>query len=38
MVDSVDKLKSSLPVCGKDFPNAKIASDLNKIILVCADS
>ena len=37
MVDSVDELKSSRSVCGKDFPNfemldAKIASALNKII------
>ena len=37
MVDSLDKLKSSRSVCGKDFPNfkmldAKIASALNKII------
>ena len=37
MVDSVDELKSSRSVYGKDFPNlemldAKIASALNKII------
>ena len=37
MVDSLDELKSSRSVCGKDFPNfemldAKIASALNKII------
>ena len=37
MVDSLDELKSSQSVCGKDFPNfemldAKIASALNKII------
>ena len=37
MVDSVDELKSSRSVCGKDFPNfemldAKIASGRNKII------
>ena len=37
MVDSLDALKSSRSVCGKDFPNfemldAKIASALNKII------
>ena len=37
IVDSVDELKSSRSVCGKDFPNfemldAKIASALNKII------
>ena len=37
MVDSLDELKSSRTVCGKDFPNfemldAKIASALNKII------
>ena len=37
MVDSLDELKSSRPVCGKDFPNlemldAKIASAMNKII------
>ena len=37
MVDSLDELKSSRLVCGKDFPNfemldAKIASALNKII------
>ena len=36
-VDSLDELKSSRSVCGKDFPNfelldAKIASALNKII------
>ena len=35
MVDSLDQLKSSRSVCGKDFPNfemleAKIASALNK--------
>ena len=38
MVDSLDDLKSSRSVFGKDFPNfemldAKIASALNKIIL-----
>ena len=38
MVDSVDELKSSQAVCGKDFPYfemlvAKIASALNKINL-----
>ena len=37
MVDSLDELKSSRSVSGKDFPNfemlgAKIASALNKII------
>ena len=37
MVDSLDELKSSRSVYGKDFPNfkmldAKIASALNKII------
>ena len=37
MVDSLDELKSSRSVCGKDFPNfemldVKIASALNKII------
>ena len=37
MVHSLDELKSSQSVCGKDFPNfdmldAKIASALNKII------
>ena len=37
MVDSLDELKSSRSVCGKDFPNfeildAKIASALNKIV------
>ena len=37
MVDSLDELKSSRSVCGKEFPNfemleAKIASALNKII------
>ena len=37
MVDSLDKLKSSRPACGKNFPNfemldATIASALNKII------
>ena len=37
MVDSLEELKSSRSVCGKDFPNsemldAKIASALNKII------
>ena len=37
MVDSLDELKSSRSVYGKDFPNfemldAKIASGLNKII------
>ena len=37
LVDSLDELKSSRSVCGKDFPNfemldAKIASALNKII------
>ena len=35
MVDSLDELKSSRSVCGKDFPNleiAKTASALNKII------
>ena len=37
MVDSLDEIKSSRSVCGKDFPNfemldAKIASALNKII------
>ena len=37
MVDSLDELKSSRSVCGKDFPNfemldAKIASALNNII------
>ena len=37
MVDSLDALKSSRSVCGKDFPNfemldGKIASALNKII------
>ena len=37
MVDSLDELKSSRSVCGKDFPNfemldAKISSALNKII------
>ena len=37
IVDSVDELKSSRSVCGKDFPNfemldAKIAFALNKII------
>ena len=37
MVDSMDGLKSSRSVCGKNFPNfemldAKIASALNKII------
>ena len=39
MVDSLDELKSSRTVCGKDFPNfemldAKIASALNKIIQI----
>ena len=37
MVDSLDELKSSRPVCGKDFSNfsmldAKIAVALNKIV------
>ena len=37
MVDSLDEQKSSRSFCEKDFPNfeipeAKIASDLNKII------
>ena len=37
VVDSLDELKSSRSVCGKDFPNfemldAKIASTLNKTI------
>ena len=37
MIDSLDELKFSRSVCGKDFPNfemldAKIASALNKII------
>ena len=37
MVDSLEELKSSRSVCGKNFPNfemldAKIASALNKII------
>ena len=37
MVDSLDELKSSRSVYGKDFPNfemldAKIASALNKVI------
>ena len=37
IVDSMDELKSSRSVCGKNFPNfevldAKIASGLNKII------
>ena len=39
VVDSLEELKSSRSVCGKDFPNfemldAKIASALNKIIPV----
>ena len=37
IVDSLDELKSSRSVCGKDFPNfgmldAKITSTLNKMI------
>ena len=39
MVDSLDELKSSRSVCGKNFPNfemldAKIVSALNKIIQI----